>query len=99
MDDLSERLREEETKYTPRERRVFGIRLDDLPYNIIDHNSIVAIWEDDPQDTHYANRLWKGVAHSIPPHLLERKFKRIFSSIPETILEGEPINIEVYWEK
>ena len=98
MSDLSARLRCEETKYEPEERTVHGLRVKDLIYNIIDHNSIVAIWCDDPEDTHYANRLWKGMAHSIPEDIGNLRFKRIFSSIPETVSEGDVINIDTYWK-
>ena len=97
MSDLSIRLSKEETKYSPVERTIHGLRVKDLIYNIVDHNSIVAIWQDDPQDTHYSIRMWKGMAHSIPKEIENLKFKRIFSSIPETVLEGDVVNIDTYW--
>ena len=97
MSDFSNALRLTETKYEPEERTIHGLRVKDLIYNIIDHNSVIAIWSDDPQDTHYSNRLWKGMAHSIPKEIGDLKFKRIFSSIPETVLEGDVINNDTYW--
>lgn len=87
-----------EHKYEPEERTVHGLRVKDLIYNIIDHNSVISLWENDHENTHYNKLLWKGMAHSIPEDFLERKFKRVFSSVPETILEGDMINVEVYWE-
>ena len=63
---------------------------------IVDHNAIVALWEEDKTDPHYSNRIYKGMGHKIPPHLKEYKVDRIFSSIPETVLEGDVVNIEVF---
>ena len=86
-----------EHKYEPEERTHHGYKVKDLIYNFIDHNSIVAIWADDPEDTHYANRLWKGMAHSIPNDIKGLKFKRIFSSEADTIENSDVINIDTYW--
>lgn len=77
-------------------KRIFGLTVYDIIDNIVDHNSIVAIWEDDKDDPHFANRIWKGVGWKIPDEIGNRKFKRIFSSIPETVLEGDVVNIDVY---
>ena len=79
-----------------RSKRIFGLNVYDIIDNIVDHNSIVAIWEDDKDDPHFANRIWKGEGWKIPDDIGLRKFKRIFSSIPETVLEGDVVNIEVY---
>ena len=46
-------------------------------------------------DTHYLNKLWKGEGWAIPDPYIGYKFVRIFSSIPETVLEGDVVNIEV----
>ena len=88
-----------EHKYEPEERTHHGYRVKDLIYNFVDHNSIVAIWEDDPEDTHYGKLVWKGMAHSIPQNVKERRFKRIFSSMAESIHDSDVVNIDVYWEK
>lgn len=97
MSDLSARLRCEETKYEPEERTVHGLRVKDLIYNIIDHNSIVAIWADDPEDTHYSRLQWKGMANSIPEKMGNLKFKRIFSAEADKIENSDIINIDTYW--
>ena len=77
-------------------KRIFGLDVYDIIDNIVDHNSIVAIWEEDKEEPHYSNRLWKGEGWRIPDYIGHRKFKRIFSSIPETVLEGDVVNIEIY---
>lgn len=63
---------------------------------IVDHNSIVALWEEDKNDPHYSNRIYKGMGHAIPNNLKSYKVDRIFSSVPETILEGDVVNLEVF---
>jgi hypothetical protein len=97
MSDLSTRLRCEETKYQPQQRTHFGYRVKDLIYNFIDHNSTIAVWCDDPEDTHYSKLLWKGIAHSIPKEIGDLKLKRIFSSEADTIENSDVINIDTYW--
>ena len=76
-------------------KRIFGLNVQDIIDNIVDHNSIVCLWEEDMTDTHYLNKLWKGEGWAIPDPYLGYKFVRIFSSTPETVLEGDVVNIEV----
>ena len=97
MSDLSERLRKQESRYEPIERTYHGFKVKDLIYNFIDHNSVVAIWSDDPEDTHYSKMLWKGMAHSIPEEFENLRFKRIFGTIVESIYDSDTVNIDTYW--
>lgn len=86
-----------EHKYEPEERTIHGLKVKDIIYNIVDHNSIVAIWQDDHEDTHYANRLWRGMAHSIPEEIGNLRFKRIFGLMSESIYDSDIVNIDTYW--
>lgn len=99
MSDLTDRLSKQEHRYQPVERtKTNDWLVEDVIYNVIDHNTIVAIYEDDKEDTHYGIRLWRGMAHSIPEQYRKRKFKRVFGSVAESIHDSDVVNIDVYWE-
>lgn len=76
-------------------KRIFGLTVEDIIDNIVDHNSIVALWLKDQEDPHYSNQLWRGEGWKIPDPYLDYKFIRIFSAIPDTVLAGDVVNIEV----
>ena len=76
-------------------KRISGLTVSDLIDNIVDHNSVVALWETDKDEPHYMNEVWRGTGWAIPDPYNDYKFVRIFSSVPETLEKGDVVNIEV----
>lgn len=76
-------------------KRIYGLIVEDIIDNIVDHNSVVALWLEDKDDPHYSNCIWRGQGWKIPDPYNSYKFVRIFSSIPDTVLAGDVVNIEV----
>ena len=75
-------------------KRIFGLTVSDLIDNIIDHNSIIALWEQDSEDPHYNNLIWKGEGWKIPDPYIDYKFIKIFSALPDSVKNGDVINNE-----
>jgi hypothetical protein len=72
------------------------MKLRDAIDAIFSHNEIVALYE--PLDygsisDAYESMVWKGMAHRIPEDYLSRENWRIFGCVPETIFDGDAINI------
>jgi len=74
-----------------------GITLKELvSMHIINPNSIVEVYEQDKNDPHCSNRIFKGMAWEMEKNeICNRKLKHIFSAISETISESDRICIEV----
>lgn len=62
---------------------------------IFSHNEIVALWEINPADAHYSNRIWKGMAWEIPDNFLDCENWKIFGTIPNSIVEADVLNIRI----
>ena len=76
------------------EKRVFGLTISDIIDNIVDHNSVIALWEEDENDPHYMNLLYRGQGWQIPDSYLKYKFVRIYSAEAESIELSDVVNIE-----
>lgn len=66
---------------------------------VISHNERISLWEQDIEDDHYCNSLWSGMGFKIPEEYLNRNVKRIFGTIPTSILDADVINIELFSEE
>ena len=63
---------------------------------IINPNSVVDVYEQDKNNPHYSNRIFKGMAWKMEKHEVgNRKLKYIFSAVAETRSESDRICIEV----
>lgn len=71
---------------------VLPCKVGDVNDTIIPHNSIVAIWRE-IDDYGTSELLWTGMAWEIPSKYKGLKFKRIFGTVPETIVKADAINI------
>ena len=76
------------------EKRVFGLTISDIIDNIVDHNSVIALWEEDENDPHNMNLLYRGQGWQIPDSYLKYKFVRIYSAEVESIELSDVVNIE-----
>lgn len=64
--------------------------------HIINPNSVVDVYEQDKNNPHYSNRIFKGMAWKMEKgEIGNRKLKHIFSAVAETISESDRICIEV----
>ncbi len=63
---------------------------------IFSHNSIIALYEEHPEEEgRPMYEVWRGMAHELPKQYKQRKFVRIFGSIPQSIVCADTINILV----
>lgn len=74
-----------------------GLTLKELvSKHIINHNSIVDVFEQDKNNPHYSNRIFKGMGWEMEKDKVgNRKLKYIFSAVSDTITESDRICIEV----
>ena len=63
--------------------------------HIVDHNSIVALWETDYTDPHYSNCLWRGEGWRVPEPYTNYKVIRVFSAIADSVSSSDVVNIQV----
>lgn len=62
-----EKLYDKVMEYSYNNNSSRGITLQQMLYEeIIDHNSIVSLWEKDDDDPHYSNLVWKGEFWKLP---------------------------------
>lgn len=73
----------------------FPCEVHELVDVIFSHNSIIALWVEDENDSHYSNILWQGMAHSIPEEYKKYTFKSIQGVVAENIRQSNIININV----
>lgn len=68
----------------------------DLIDVIFSHNSIIALHEErSEEEGRPMYEAWRGMAHELPEQYKQRKFLRIFGSIPDSITRADTINILV----
>lgn len=66
---------------------------------IISRNTKVALWKDDPDDPHYSDLVWKGMAWGIPDEYANCCNWNIFGCLAETIDESNIVNINIKEEE
>ena len=92
-----EKLYDEVMKYSYDHSSSKGITLQQmLCEEIIDHNSIVSLWEKDKDDPHLSNLIWKGMFWKLPEKYKNR-IGQIHGVLPDLRhpISGDDVHIEL----
>ena len=63
------------------------------------HNTVIALWYDDPKDKHYYDMLWRGMAWNIPESYKSLPFVKFIGIVAETIDKSDTLNIKIELSK
>lgn len=81
-----------------RKKRVTNMKLGKAIDRIFSHNSIVAIYKNNPTN-HESIMTWRGEAWRMPPIYRNERHWIIFGTVAESLWESDVINIRIIRSK
>lgn len=74
-------------------------KVGDMVDKFFSHNTIIALWYEDPTDRHYSDMLWRGMAWNIPENYKSLPFVKFMGIVAETVYESDTLNIKIEFSK
>lgn len=78
---------------------VLPFKVGDMIDKFFSHNTIIALWYDDPVDKHHSHLLWCGMAWDIPEDYKSLRFAKFMGVVAERIDKSDTLNIKIMLAK
>lgn len=74
---------------------VLPCKVGDMVDKFFSHNTVIALWYDDPTDKRCSHLLWHGMAWDIPEKHMSLPFVKFMGIVAESIDKSDTLNIKV----